>query len=121
MTLPLTAKVSTESWNDIRRISNKPRNPANQMSPGEEQIFESIQLEMQMVQTIPIDWFPQKKPDRVSSDCTFGYLFGLSWGQRDSDTERCTKSLAKLYPMDKATGYKAGELRGLFQVTLPKN
>lgn len=120
--LPLTAKVSQSLGIDIRRISNKPRNPANQMSPGEEQIFESIQLEMQNGSKTPHRLVSTKKNQIVYLPIVLSDTCLVCHGDKETQIPKdVQKSLAKLYPMDKATGYKAGELRGLFQVTLPKN
>jgi len=117
--LALTAEISNRLGLHIRRISNKPRNPANQMSPGEEEIFESIREEGKQDSHRLVTTRENQivyLPIVLSENCL------VCHGDKETQIPKDVQNkLAKLYPTDQATGYKVGELRGLFQVTLPKN
>ncbi|PJZ45869.1 Tll0287-like domain-containing protein [Leptospira brenneri] len=105
---------------ELRRITSKPRNISNSLSPEEEKIF----LEIEKLKTNE-GVFPHQT--RTSDDSVTFYIpipvmgFCLQCHGNSNEIQKETKQiLNQEYPNDKAIGYKVGELRGLFSVKFPK-
>ncbi|XDD47874.1 DUF3365 domain-containing protein [Leptospira sp. WS39.C2] len=105
---------------NLKRITDKPRNPKNALSLEESEIF----LDIQKRKTLD-GVFPNQL---ISSDQTVTvYIPIVMMGQclqchgKPGEISKETQTiLGKLYPNDKAIGYEVGQLRGLFSVRFQK-
>ncbi|CAN5370726.1 hypothetical protein BH09BAC1_BH09BAC1_03200 [soil metagenome] len=104
---------------DVKRVSHKPRNPANAPTERELKLIEEYSVSSKQ-NAFPIfddgDHYTAYRPIRMSilacSKCH---------GIPGEDIEETTLiTLSMLYPDDKATGFKYKDLRGLWRVEVPK-
>ena len=118
----LTKKIDNKYGKTIsvKRISLKPRNHKNKPSKDERVVLKAME-NMYSVGVKPKNVL-QMKDDRVvfykpliikKKAC----LICHSTVNKDS---KIAKEINKLYPKDKATGYKMNDLRGAIVVTMPK-
>ncbi len=118
----LTAKVDNELGKDvsIKRITLKPRNPANEATGDEKAVLEALQtlnenhvrLPRHLVQKTQ-NGYKYYKPLRITKKVC------LKCHGTNIDP-KLKAEIAKRYPSDKATGYKMGDLRGAIVVTIKK-
>ena len=104
----------------IKRISLKPRNPKNKPSKDEKIILSSMQKMMQV--GVKAKNVIQDKGDTIvvykplvikKKACLICH--------GDMKNQKLANKIKSLYPKDKATHYKMGDLRGAIVVTLPKS
>lgn len=102
----------------IKRISLKPRNPQNKAKKDEKIILQSMQ-NMLSVGVKPKNVVQDKgdtivvyKPLVIKKACLICH--------GDMKNKKLAKKIKSLYPKDKATHYKMGDLRGAIVVTIPK-
>lgn len=108
----------------FRRVTLKPRNPANKPDATEEKILKTWQTEEEKGK--PIDTTVKKAgekwyglaPIRIISNTCLG-----CHGTAEAADAEAMKKIKELYPQDAATGYELNQLRGAFSVTLtaPEN
>ncbi|NPA66474.1 MAG: DUF3365 domain-containing protein [Epsilonproteobacteria bacterium] len=119
----LTEKVSKKYGEkiDVKRISLKPRNPANSASKDEAIILKSME-EMYKVGVKPKNIIQEKdgkvivyKPLIIKKKACI-----ICHGDVAKNKPKLAKEIKNLYPADKATGYKMGDLRGAIVVTFEK-
>jgi len=117
----LTDSVGAAAGYVIQRITDKPRNPGNQLSEEEKALFDKIKTDIAQ---------GTAQPHYLLEDGAVFYkpiVLGMPTclkchGSPGVDVEPATLSkLAELYPEDRATGYSLGELRGLWKITAPAN
>lgn len=118
---PLTEEVSKKYNLQIRRISDRPRNPRNQASPGEIQIMNEMRSDIKAGINIANRRISTKEnnhiliPIRISENCL------VCHGEKGNTIPKQVEDKIKiLYPNDLAIGYKVSDLRGLFVVSIPK-
>ncbi len=119
--IPLTDDLvnSHNKVEGIKRISRKYRNPGNK--PDEIDLLALNDLEKskdqtadKLVQKYFADgkaYFNYYQSIRVGSFCTTCH------GKESNMDKKLVETIRKLYPEDKATGYKAGDFRGAIKVT----
>ncbi len=104
----------------IRRVSEKNRNPENKATPQEQEIIARFADSKQTKTTFLSEWkntdsgkvFYYYKPIRIGGLC-------LQCHGPYKKLEPTVKAVLKdRYPNDKATGYKVGDLRGMFVVKM---
>jgi hypothetical protein len=116
---PLTDSLSKAHGAEIRRTSNKVRNPANALSDIEKPVFEAFLDEMNAGTE------PRGKAIRMEDGMVhyFQPIFlqpmcmnchGVVGEQVKTEDYQL---IASLYPNDQAVGYKPGELRGMWSIT----
>lgn len=118
----LTQKVSDKFGKDIdvKRISLKPRNPANTPSKNEAEVLLKMEQEIKA----------GKKPHNVVVETpTYAIVYKplvinkkaclICHGDL-SKRPKLAKAIKDIYPADKATGYKMGDFRGAIVVTIKK-
>jgi hypothetical protein len=119
----LTDSLANEYKIFLKRVSNKNRNPNNAPSNLEKQILEAYEYSVEQgdeigtnVQFIrPGDTILYNNPIRIPSE------FCLNChGDQKQISEEVQTILKADYPHDKATGYKVGELRGMWSVKFLK-
>ncbi len=120
----LTASVDKNYGKDVqvKRISLKERNPANQPQAEEKVILESldnlqksgVMLPPYLVERVNKDTYKFYKPLMINKQVCLKCHGDIAKNQKLS------QYLGKTYPHDKATGYKMGDLRGAVVVTITK-
>lgn len=118
---PLTDSLSALHDVSIRRASLKPRNPDNRASETESSIIQDYNkrnhsavklIPMAMDKQQTIEYFA---PIIVQTQCLACHgIPGKDIRMKDLEI------IKKYYPKDKATGYKAGDLRGIWHITFKK-
>lgn len=123
--LPLTELVGDTNQVELRRVTHKPRNPANRASPAELEILASFRSALAEGETnlAPV----------ISTNLEGGLTFyapivinnplclnchGVSGEQILPDN---VTLLSRLYPADEATGFAMGDLRGMWRVDFAPN
>lgn len=121
---PIVDSMSKVHNARIRRVSDKPRNPKDAMDEDEKKVF-----------ALFVEKFKQKdaevKPVLMQySDGSVGYYTPIKismpvclkcHGEVGKDVkEEDYAEIKKLYPDDKAVGYKEGDLRGMFSIRFVK-
>ena len=118
----LTAKVDKELGEkvSIKRVTLKPRNPANEATGDEKAVLQALELLNKNHVRLPKhliektdDGYKYYKPLRI------GKKVCLKCHGTNVDP-KLKAEIAKRYPTDKATGYKMGDLRGAIVVTIQK-
>ncbi|NOX48158.1 MAG: DUF3365 domain-containing protein [Chlorobi bacterium] len=122
---PIT-KIISETTNRkvvIKRTSNKYRNPMNAPDKFEKKALAYFEGLSNSGKPLP-DYFIQKlgsgnsmvfnyyKPMKTSSNCL------ICHGDPENIKPDVLNSISKLYPNDKATGYKENDFRGLIRITI---
>lgn len=117
--LPLTASVDAS----LRRVSHKARNPKNKADAADLEVLSVFRDALKA----------GKAPEpqvRAQADGTASFFAPIvlanplclkCHGEPGKDIDDATlAALRKLYPHDEATGFKPGELRGMWRVDSPK-
>lgn len=120
--IPITDSMSLVLGAQIKRVSDQPRNPDNQANEAELAYINKwkeahangtnlppllTEVDQKMIGYYPIT------TNQMCLQCH---------GTPEKEINKATLAkIAKLYPADKATGYKIDELRGLFVVEMNKN
>lgn len=105
---------------DVKRITLKPRNPANEAEKDEKKVLEALQMLQEVGVRLPHHliqktdtqykfYKPLKIAKKVCLKCHGSHI-----------DPKLEKTIAKFYPKDRATGYKMGDLRGAIVVTIKK-
>ena len=120
----LTAEIGEKFGKDVqlKRISLKERNPANQAEGEEKVVLQSLE-NLQKSGVL----LPEYLVERVNND-TYKYYQPLVINKQVclkchgdiSKDQKLSQFFEKSYPHDKATGYKFGDLRGAVVVTIKK-
>ncbi|WP_209332316.1 Tll0287-like domain-containing protein [Lunatimonas salinarum] len=122
--LPITQKVADKHQVVVKRVSLKNRNPANAPSEMEKSLLEAYAYNTEQGEANQPNI--QKLEDGEVLLYTKAIVIpgGLCLQcHGDPNTEIEAATLAKInekYPGDKATGYKAGELRGMWSIAIPR-
>ncbi len=122
--LPLTQSVAEKHGVIIRRVSEKNRNPKNSLQDQEKPLFDAYAYNTEEGITNAPNI--QKMDDGETLLFTKAIVIpgglclnchGTAGEELAEDTYEKIKSL---YPDDKATGYKVGDLRGMWSIHIPK-
>jgi cytochrome c551/c552 len=120
--IPITDSMSKALNAKIKRVSNKPRNPLNQANENEAAFIQ--ELAENQDKGLPLtpkiketkSHFLGYYPIIISDNCLQCH------GTFPKEiSEKTAVSISQKYPQDKATGYKADEIRGIFVVEFSKN
>ncbi len=120
----IAAEVATEMGVTIRRASLRPRNPQNAAAGDERDVLAGFAAAMaDGGAAIPVV--------REGTDGSRIYFAPIvlanplclqCHGQPGTDVAAATLSAIRArYPQDQATGYRLGELRGLWRITFPQS
>ena len=119
----LTDSLSRQYSAEIRRISLKPRNSQNIPNEIEKQILDAY--EHQWKDSIPLQTNVQpieekrylfSKPIMIDN----GLCLNCHGNHQNGLLEQTRDMIQKKYPNDKATGYRMGDLRGMWSISFPK-
>lgn len=118
--LPLTSAVAEELGVRMKRTSSRVRNPENAPDADERAALAYFEEELEKGNTLPQHLVRQidgetryYRPIIVAELCTTCH------GPRDALDPEVRDALDTRYPEDQATGYAAGDFRGLIRVSLP--
>ena len=117
----LTAKVNKELVVvKVRRLSDKYRNPKNRATGEDLKVIEELKEKLKegklpkYVIRKEGNYFVYYKPIIVAPFCLNCH------GEPTRMNPEVLRVLREKYPKDKALGYKAGQLRGVFKVVIPE-
>lgn len=119
--LSLTDSVADNLNVNIKRVSDKPRNPKNKANEEELSyinIFKKEILDKKTVEPIVVE-----KTDKVHVYYpikTNGMCLQCHGNPKDQIKPTTFSEIKKLYPLDKAVGYNINEVRGIWNVTFNK-
>jgi len=120
---PLVDTLAKDQAILVKRVSNKFRNPADAPNEREKAVLARFRQGMNEGQDVPA---PVLEPIDAQ---TIGYYQPIMvmelclkcHGEVGKDiAERDYQTIKELYPQDKATGYRVGDLRGMWTVHLKK-
>ena len=120
--LPLTAQVAARGL-EVKRTSLRYRNPANAPDEHETEALRHFEKVLEETGALPDAWvqrvgleeFRYYRPLVVGAPCLKCH------GAADDIDPDVVEILAERYPDDMATGYAAGDFRGLVRVSIPED
>ena len=121
--LPLTQKMADSFGVEIKRTSLKTRNPLNKPSENEELILRefvaNVEKGIPLEPIVRLDQYGNPNyyaPVLVEKKCL------ICHGTLDQELSRAADSIIKShYPDDLATGFKEGDLRGIWSISFSKS
>lgn len=117
--LTLTRSVGTNQPVTIRRVTHRPRNPANRAQADELAVLEKFRALLKPGQ-VPGPLLTTNAAGTVSffAPIVLNNPLCLNChGQPRTEVQPATlAAVRRLYPQDQATGFKLGDLRGLWRV-----
>ena len=123
--LPITHEVGKKHNVTIKRVSMKHRNPSNNPTDVEKNLLEAYAYN--------VENGIENKPNIQKIDDGETLLFSKAiaipngmclncHGEPKTEiTEETLTKIETLYPEDQATGFKVGDLRGMWSISLPKS
>ncbi len=114
----LMASLGSKLKAAISRVSNKPRNPKNQPGSLDQEVLTAWEKQLASGEAKPADVVRYKEDQTAvfyRPIMTQGICLKCH-GDPSTFSEGLATKLKKAYPGDKATGYRAGQLRGAFRV-----
>ncbi|OOG71511.1 DUF3365 domain-containing protein [Algoriphagus sp. A40] len=122
--LPILQEVSNNHQVEIRRVSNRNRNPADLPDKDEKPLLEAYEYTSESggksepnIQKIEKgEVFLYTKPIVIPG----GLCLSCHGEPGKEIDEKTLEKLAELYPQDQAKNHKIGELRGMWSVRIPK-
>ena len=119
--MPITQKVAAEQGLSLSRVSLNNRNPVNLPNEWQTVVLEGFQQEQAEGKDIgSLTW---SETVNVDGEKEFRFMKAIPTGAvclACHGTElslQVSQVLAELYPMDRATGYDEGDIRGAFVAT----
>lgn len=118
---PIAKKVAAQHGLDLSRVSLKNRNPGNTANPWQSAVLKDFEKKKLAGEDVTqIGWTETADTDDGKE---FRFMKAIPTGEiclRCHGAELAPEVsgiLAELYPEDRATGYKEGDIRGAFVVT----
>ena len=118
----LTGEVNNklEKGVSVKRVSLKPRNPANEANSEEKKVLEALEILNKEHVKLP-RFLIQEKENEYIYYKPLVIKKGLCLKCHGTNiAPTLAKKIKEYYPTDKATGYKMGDLRGAVVVTIKK-
>ncbi|MCS5490788.1 Tll0287-like domain-containing protein [Algoriphagus limi] len=122
--LPIFEKVGKPYGVEIRRASNRYRNPADQPSDMEQRYLETYEYDVENGNPL------SPNIQKINEGEEFLYTKAIvipgglclsCHGEPGKEiNDETLKVLEELYPEDKAKGHKIGDLRGMWSIRIPK-
>lgn len=122
--LPILAEVSQKYGVEIRRASNRYRNPADQPNEEEKPILEAYEYNAESgnksepnIQKFENgEVFLYTKPIVIPG----GFCLSCHGDPGKDINDETLQKLNELYPQDNAKSHKVGDLRGMWSIRIPK-
>ena len=120
--IPITLSHAQISKAQIKRATDKPRNPQNLADNEELKYIRQFQKELaagQTPQAILVSSAGEQRyysPILTNSMCLQCHGAAPGGGTEETVAQEVYDKIQKLYPQDKAMGYKADQVRGVFSV-----
>jgi len=120
--VPITDSLERVHQVTIKRATNKSRNPDNQANEDEQRVLANYQALLDQKQALePILQELESGDYQFYAPILTGKLCLNCHGKEHEDLSSDLAAYIKtLYPADQAMGYNAGDLRGVWSVTLTK-
>ncbi|MCS7244865.1 MAG: DUF3365 domain-containing protein [candidate division WOR-3 bacterium] len=116
----ITKSIENKTGYKLKRTTFKYRNQLNKPDKYEEEVLSIFEKSnpmpnyyIQKVKEGKTEVYRYYKPLKVDGVCI------MCHGDRNSMNENILKKINKIYPNDKAHGYKVGEFRGVVRVSIP--
>lgn len=107
---------------ELKRVTRKPRVPAHAPDKWESQALEWFETRLAQDGRLPEDWVQRLSEGglryRYYQPIVMGPPCLTCHGTPEQLPDTVKGTLAALYPEDRATGYREGELRGLLRVEI---
>ncbi|MEQ8470280.1 MAG: DUF3365 domain-containing protein [Marinoscillum sp.] len=118
--MDIVKKLEDSLGISIKRVTDKPRNPADSLSGIEKEIWEAYAYSPQngsaQIQELNKTALIYTKPIMINTGLCLS-----CHGEVDQEITKENHSLIQqLYPDDMAIGYKVGDLRGMWRLIIPK-
>jgi hypothetical protein len=119
---PLTAGMAGKYGVTIRRVTHKPRNPADRANATESAILQQFEVALNGTNPPPsfVTNFTTSTASYFAPIMLNNELCLKCHGETGKDIS--TENVAvihRLYPQDEATGFKLGQLRGAWRIDIP--
>ncbi|MCP5521143.1 MAG: DUF3365 domain-containing protein [Verrucomicrobiales bacterium] len=118
--LPLTQLVGNTNQVTLRRVTHKPRNPANRANTDEQHLLDCFQemLSAGTTNLTPMVLTPSTNRISFCAPIVINNPLCLNCHGVPGETllPAAATLLKQLYPTDEATGFKLGDLRGMWRV-----
>jgi len=122
--LPIVKSVGEEYGVEVRRVSNRYRNPSDQPREDEEAILGAYEYNQEIGESSEpnIQKLLNGEVLLYTRAITIPGQFCLNChGEPNADIgAEVMDKINKLYPEDKATGHEVGDLRGMWSVMIPR-
>lgn len=116
--MPVTSQVRAEfDLIDLKRVGTRVRNPFNSSNGWEADVLENIMESDKVEKEVKIVVDPLNKKLHAVKPIFVKPLCTQCHGTAESVSKEVALKLKELYPLDRATGYSVGELRGFFHVS----
>ena len=119
--MPITAQASADHGMTLSRVSLKNRNPENAANDWQSAVLEDFEKK-KLVGT-DVTQLAWSETVKAGDDQEFRFMKAIPTGEvclKCHGTQiapEVSQILANLYPEDRATGYREGDIRGAFVVT----
>ena len=122
--LPVTRSVADRNGVNIRRVSHKARNPLDKATPDEMDLLRAFRTALDQEGEPPKPVLRSSNAESVTFYAPIlinNPLCLNCHGTVGSDIQPATLStIRRIYPDDEATGFKYGDLRGLWRIDFPR-
>lgn len=119
--IPITDSMSVLHNAKIKRVSDKPRNPKNAANKGELLQIDYFKSQLKAQKEIkPVTIERENSVQFYYPIITNGMCLQCHGVKNQDINESTVTKLEKLYPQDKATGYKENEVRGIWSIVFEK-
>ena len=115
--LEITKKVADKNSVNIKRVTDKNRNPKNTMDEGDKKVFAKFAEAVKQTgkpgdAVIVVENGVQKYYEPL----VIGEMCVVCHGNKETMAKATNEAIDTAYPKDLAKGYKAGDLRGMIVV-----
>lgn len=118
--IPLTDSVGVAQNARIRRVSDRPRNPENTADSLELLQINALREDLAGGISLPHRLYQEDHKITGYYPIVTNEMCLKCHGEKNKDINQATlTALERLYPEDKATGYAANQLRGIWVVEMP--
>lgn len=116
--LPITDSLSEVYQADIRRVTDRPRNPQNAASAAEVEMMQAYKKQLAQEESIAPQVVEVDGHTRFYAPIVLMDLCQKCHGTVGETIQADDYAfIQERYPADQATGYTSGDLRGLWQIT----